>query len=170
MTHEAKDKQNAFIENSVIIDVREPKEFRDRRMPGAINLPYSKFSMQQYEPYKNGMICLVCETGSRATRVLDKLVDAGFENVYLLERQMAHYHHEAAQNFTTKGWSVDRQFRMLLGLLLAIFLIGTYMFNLSGFVAIPIILATGLIFTSIIDRCYLRMGIAMLPWNRDKKG
>ena len=168
MTNSPKDKRS-YLASPVIIDVREPKEFRDRSIPGAINLPSTKFSLDKFEPYRQNMICLVCETGSRATRIMDKLSDNGFEEVYLLEKQMAHYHHEAAQNFTSTGWSVDRQFRMLLGVLLAIFLVGTYVLDLAGFVAIPIILATGLVFTSIIDRCYLRMGIAMLPWNRDKK-
>jgi hypothetical protein len=36
----------------------------------------------------------------------------------------------------------------------------------DAFAAIPVILCTGLIITAIIDKCYLRVGIAMLPWNR----
>lgn len=62
-------------------------------------------------------------------------------------------------------WSVDRQFRFLLGVLIAIFLIGQYWMS-DAFTAIPVILCLGLIITAIIDKCYLRIGIAMLPWNR----
>jgi hypothetical protein len=57
---------------------------------------------------------------------------------------------------------------MTLGVLLAIFLGGDFL-SIQWLIAIPIILATGLIFTSLIDRCYMRMGIALLPWNRGKK-
>ncbi|HKK76629.1 MAG TPA: hypothetical protein VJ953_16250 [Saprospiraceae bacterium] len=51
---------------------------------------------------------------------------------------------------------------------MAIFLIG-YNVGIPNFIVIPIILATGLIITAIIDKCYLRIGMAMLPWNTRKK-
>jgi rhodanese-related sulfurtransferase len=154
-------------QQAILIDVREPKEFRDFNIPGSINLPSSKYMQQDYEPYKAMTICLVCQTGNRAKTIKTKLNATGFEGVFILEKQIgdlvAH-----SKPVKKRKWSVDRQFRMLLGILLAIFLVGFY-FEMNGFVIIPAILATGLIFTSLIDRCYLRMGIAMLPWNREKK-
>ena len=58
---------------------------------------------------------------------------------------------------------------MTIGVLLTIFLLGYFLGEAKWVVFIPIILATGLVVTSIIDRCYMRMGIAMLPWNKNKK-
>jgi len=44
-----------------------------------------------------------------------------------------------------------------------------YFLGNNGFILIPIILSGGLTITAIIDRCYMRMAIAKLPWNRGKK-
>ena len=150
---------------SVIVDVREPAEFRDSSIPGAINLPSTQDHHEKFADFRDRKICLVCSSGSRAKEVARKLESAGFEKLFLLEPQMDRYQRPTE---STSGWSVDRQFRLTLGLLLAIFLAG-WSAGLSWLIAIPIILSTGLIFTSIIDRCYMRAGIAMLPWNRGKE-
>ena len=154
-------------EVGIIIDVREPKEYDDYKIPGSINLPSSNFQLAQYEPYRDKMICLVCQSGSRSESIKQKLLANGFGNVTILEKQIEQLESPVESAVDTKGWTVDRQFRMTLGVLLAIFLTG-YFLDLSQLIIIPIILSTGLIITSIIDRCYMRMGIAMLPWNRGK--
>lgn len=148
----------------VIIDVREEKEFRDGSIPGAVNLPSSKFDIELFSPYRENVICLVCQSGERAKNIKKRLSENNISDVHLLGRHMESLNEKKE----TKGWSVDRQFRMILGLLLATFL-GGFFAGIEGFVVIPMILATGLIVTSIIDRCYMRMGIALLPWNRGKK-
>ncbi len=156
---------DSSIGNAIIIDVREPKEFKDYHLDGAINLPSTAFEISQFTPFQHQVICLVCQTGNRAGKVKEKLLDAGFKQVTLLGTQMDRFEKESSVN--SGGWSVDRQFRITLGILLASFLVGQH-FGLTGFIVIPLILCIGLIFTSIIDRCYMRMGIAMLPWNRKK--
>jgi rhodanese-related sulfurtransferase len=151
----------------IIIDVREPKEYADFHLMGSINIPSTQYELSKFEPYKGKSIGLICHSGNRAKTVQNKLEKSDFEHVYIMGKQMADLS-GYVQN-SKSGWSVDRQFRMTLGVLLAIFL-GGYFLSIQWLIAIPIILATGLIFTSLIDRCYMRMGIAMLPWNRGKKG
>ena len=152
--------------NAVIIDVREPMEFQEIHIPGAINIPSTKFDLQAIEPFKDRKICVVCQTGKRTKTVIQELEDNGWSNIYSLEKQMQSYAHNVAQKDT--GWTVDRQFRMTIGVLLAVFLTA-YFSGFTGFIAIPIILSTGLIVTAIIDKCYMRTGIAMLPWNKGKQ-
>ena len=149
---------------SVIVDVREFKEYQDNHIPGAINIPSTKYKKHDYLPFQGLKICLVCMSGNRSKQIHDKLTHDGFERVEVLEFQM--------QDIQTleknKGWTVDRQFRIVLGILLAVYL----MFQYIGFeygIIIPVILSAGLIITSIIDRCYMKMGIALLPWNTEKK-
>ena len=151
----------------VIIDVREPKEFSDNHIPGSINLPSTNFQLIQFEPYRDQTICLVCQSGNRAQGIREKLLASGFESVSLLETQMEQLESPSEATDGAFGWSVDRQFRLSLGILLLIFLVGFFS-GVSQFIIIPIILCAGLTITSIIDRCYMRMGIAMLPWNRRK--
>lgn len=148
---------------SVIIDVREPSEYNDQHIPGALNFPSTKYRKDDYTEFENKNICLVCQSGGRAKQIEKKLRQDGFSNLYILQQQME----SIPRIYTTKGWTVDRQFRMTLGVALAVFLLLNY-FGIQLAVIIPVILSLGLIITSIIDRCYMRMGIAMLPWNRGK--
>ena len=148
-----------------IIDVREPKEYRDGHIPESINLPSTRFQHSQYTRYASDEIYLICQTGRRAGDVYTKLKAAGFDNVHIMNRHIEEIHPERLVK--SGGWTVDRQFRMTLGVFLALFLIGHFS-GLNWAVAIPIILSTGLIVTSIIDRCYMRMAIASLPWNKGK--
>lgn len=148
---------------SVIIDVREPKEYEDRHIPGALNFPSTKYNKEVFTEFDAKQICLVCESGGRAKQIGKKLANDGFTDIAILEQHMQ----AIPRIYTTKGWTVDRQFRMTLGVLLAIFLT-LYFLNIPYAFIIPLILCVGLIFTSIIDRCYMRMGIAALPWNRGK--
>lgn len=146
----------------ILIDVREPTEFRDGHLPGAINHPSTRFSAANFRAYRQKPIYLVCQTGNRAQEVAQKLHELGITQVFVLDRHM-----EGLTVETPKAtWSVDRQFRFLLGVLLAVFLIGYHWVSVY-FMAIPIILGTGLTVTAIIDKCYLRIGIARLPWNQD---
>lgn len=160
--HEA---QTEFIKgSSVIIDVREPGEFEENHIPGAVNIPSTSFKPEQFKKYEDVKICLICESGNRASQVQQRLSSEGLSNVFLMEDQMCDIR-------TTKkvtGWTIDRQFRMTLGLLLLTFL-ALHFLGVEEGIYIPIILATGLTFTSIIDRCYMRMAIARLPWNTNRK-
>ena len=151
---------------AIVIDVREPAEYVEAHLDGAINLPSTKFNVNDYQTFGDRAICLICQTGNRAAHIAADLKQHGIKNVYLLEQQMA-FLQEKELGVQIGGWTIDRQFRMTLGLLLAIFLVG-YFWGVTWFIIIPIILCAGLITTSIIDRCYLRTGIAMLPWNRQR--
>lgn len=149
---------------SIIIDVREPGEFKENHIPGALNIPSTKYDQSLFLAFQDMKICLVCQSGNRARQIQSKLATDGLNNVVLLETHMQ----DVQQNEITKGWSVDRQFRMTLGVLLAIFLT-LYFLEIYNGIIIPIILSTGLIVTALIDQCYMRMAIAQLPWNKGKK-
>lgn len=144
----------------IIIDVRQPPEFLDGHIPYAINLPSTKFQNEDYKVWQNQKIYLICQSGNRAKEIAKKLLQNGHPEVFVLDRHME----QISTISTSNRWTVDRQFRFLLGLLIGIYLIGYYSMSVF-FSAIPIILCLGLIITAIIDKCYLRIGIAMMPWN-----
>lgn len=148
----------------VIIDVREPAEFKEFHIPGALNIPSSKYKPELFSAFEDLKIGLVCQSGQRAIKIETKLLEDGFKNIYLLKNQMQ----DVPNISNVEGWSIDRQFRFLLGILLALYTL-TYFLDLSYGIAIPIILSAGLTVTAIINRCYLRIGIGMLPWNSGKK-
>lgn len=150
-------------EKSVIIDVREPAEYQEHHIPGTINIPATQYHRELFLAFEKQSISLICESGSRATQIAAKLHRDGFERVSICEKQMADIPMETSPG----GWTIDRQFRMTLGLLLATFLLLEFM-GINQGIIIPMILGTGLVITSIIDRCYMRIGIARLPWNRGR--
>jgi rhodanese-related sulfurtransferase len=145
---------------AVIIDVREPREFRENGIPGAVNLPLSEFHEDQYNSYRENLICLICQSGNRASRTKDQLEKIGFTNVVLLDRHME----SIENNESATGWSVDRQFRFVLGILIAISMIGFFRGGI-WFLSLSIFVSLGLTITASIDRCYLRVLIAKMPWN-----
>jgi rhodanese-related sulfurtransferase len=148
----------------IIVDVREPIEFIEGHIPNVINLPATDFNLMAYEEWSHSKIFLICQTGDRAKSIAHKLYEAGMTEVYIFE---SHMENVDVQAFT-QIWSIDRQFRFILGVFIALFLIG-YHWMSTLFIIIPIILCLGLIVTAIIDKCYLRVGIALLPWNKMQK-
>ena len=150
---------------TVIIDVRTPKEFRDGALAGAINIPSTKALIEDFMTYRNSHICLICESGSRANGVMKKLKSEGFQHVSVLEKNMEELR---TKQRTAEGWSIDRQFRLALALLIGSFLLG-YSMNMNVAFALPIIVFSGLVFSVITDNCYLKEMIAVLPWNQQAK-
>ncbi|MFK8055552.1 MAG: rhodanese-like domain-containing protein [Saprospiraceae bacterium] len=156
-------------EATVLIDVREPYEFADYHVPGSINKPLAGIRIEEFEAYTSKKICLICNSGARAKSVAKKLDLLGYSNVFLAAKQLEDMNPrlfalDDRKPTKSSRWSVDRQFRFVLGLLLVIYLLLFY-FDFSLGILVPSILAVGLIVTSVINRCYLRMAIGKLPWN-----
>ncbi|MCB0734457.1 MAG: rhodanese-like domain-containing protein [Flavobacteriales bacterium] len=147
---------------TIIIDVRTPKEFESGSLPGAVNIPSNNFTMTDYAPFKADQIALLCSSGNRASMVCEVLQENGFQHVSIMQHHMEYL---SKHEQTTAKWSVDRQFRLVVGLLLATFLVGlTY--GMTAFLILPTLICLGLILSVITNNCYLKIGIAALPWNR----
>ena len=59
--------------------MREPNEYAAGHVPGAINLPLSRFSPSQLPRGKP--IVLICLAGGRSTRALRQALDAGCTDI-----------------------------------------------------------------------------------------
>ncbi len=62
-----------------IVDVREPHEYAAGHIPGAINLPLSRFNPQQLPSGKP--IVLVCLAGGRSAKALHQALGAGHTDI-----------------------------------------------------------------------------------------
>jgi rhodanese-related sulfurtransferase len=72
--------QKALSEGSVaVVDVREPHEFASGHIPGAINLPLSRFRPEQIPTAKPPV--LICQAGARSARALAQAHAAGVAHV-----------------------------------------------------------------------------------------
>lgn len=71
-------------ENVVLLDVRTLGEFRERRIPGSILLPYDEISLYADEvlPDKDAIILIYCRSGRRSAVAALELIDMGYQRVY----------------------------------------------------------------------------------------
>jgi rhodanese-related sulfurtransferase len=62
-----------------VVDVREPQEYAAGHVPGAINLPLSRFSPAQLPQGRD--IVLICQAGGRSAKALRQALDAGVADI-----------------------------------------------------------------------------------------
>ena len=65
----------------ILVDVREPDEYREARIPGSVNIPLSEIgkAAQQFDP--DTPIFVHCLSGGRSMQAARALQMAGFQNV-----------------------------------------------------------------------------------------
>ena len=66
---------------AVLLDVREPDEWRDVRAPGALHIPMRQLSTAADRLPWNGVIACICHVGARSAVVAEALVGAGYDAV-----------------------------------------------------------------------------------------
>lgn len=66
-----------------LVDVRVPDEFRQKRIPGSINIPVEIISQRLPTRNFNAVIVLVDRFGNRATRAKYALETLGYRRVYI---------------------------------------------------------------------------------------
>ncbi|MFD2673389.1 rhodanese-like domain-containing protein [Marinicrinis sediminis] len=64
-----------------LIDVREPHEFKEGHLPGAVNLPLSQFRSRLSEIPRDREVYLYCRSGMRSKQASKWLVRSGHRNV-----------------------------------------------------------------------------------------
>lgn len=76
---------------AVILDVRQPEEFRVGHVPGAINVPQEHLAgrLDELEATPDTPVVVYCERGGRASKAASLLLDAGYRDVLHLEGDMS---------------------------------------------------------------------------------
>jgi len=70
----------ALGDDAVLIDVREPDELAQARIPGALSMPMSTFG-DHLDELPKGTLYLVCHSGMRSGRIAASLVEQGHDAV-----------------------------------------------------------------------------------------
>jgi len=71
--------------NAVLLDVREPNEFTDGRLPGAVNVPLSQLvGAKEIGKLSGRPVIVYCERGGRSRGVGAALAKQGITDVYNL--------------------------------------------------------------------------------------
>lgn len=65
---------------AVLVDVREDDEFAEERIPGAINVPLSRFDVRKLPAEDGRRLVLTCAVGRRSAQAAGILLAAGHES------------------------------------------------------------------------------------------
>ena len=65
-----------------VVDVRDPEEFTEGHIPGALNLPLKNFAADSGVLDKKKKIVVYCNSGGRSYGAYKKLMKLGYKNIY----------------------------------------------------------------------------------------
>lgn len=68
-------------QGGVLLDVREPGEWREVRASGALHIPVGQLSTSTEQLPSQQRIACICHAGGRSTRVAEALTGAGYDAV-----------------------------------------------------------------------------------------
>lgn len=92
----APEKLNTLLAQSrvQIIDVRTAEEWRRSRIPGAVNLPITRFSRANIDALQlrqDAPVVAICLSAHRSIPAVRQLKAMGYNNVYQLQQGMRHW-------------------------------------------------------------------------------
>jgi rhodanese-related sulfurtransferase len=72
-------------ESVLLIDVREPVEYAEEYIPGAISHPLSQFDPYRIQPQPGQKLVFYCQSGKRSARAAEQLSAAGLTDFTQLQ-------------------------------------------------------------------------------------
>lgn len=160
--HDALQRQQVLL-----IDVREPSEYNNAHIPGALLCPLA--NVKELEPPCNSdtPVVLYCESGWRSRMACEILAQRGFANLKNLEGGIQRWQQGGypAKGAVRAPISLMRQVQIVAGSLILSgvilgFAVHPGFFFLAGFVG------AGLVFAGVTGVCTLARLLALLPFNR----
>lgn len=158
----------AKLPETVILDVRTPREFSGGHLPSAINLPLDQLSATNLEKLgidSSKSILTICQHGKRGENACQLLQKLGFSNVMNIVGGTAACQNLGLAPKNDTVISLERQVRIAAG---AFVLIGVLLsFWISSFIYLSAFVGAGLIFAGITDTCALGLLLSRLPYNQN---
>ena len=81
----------SFRNEYVIIDIRSPKEFRERHIKGAVCIPYERLQ-NQVHLLKNRTLILYCDRGGLSLKAANELQEKGYDARSVVGGIEAYFH------------------------------------------------------------------------------
>ncbi len=153
-----------------LLDVRTHGEFSTAHVPGARLIPLDELDCAAFLNQRSSAdkpIYVLCQSGGRARKAIDKFQRAGFENCVLVEG--------GTQAWIDAGLPVNRgenkvlplmrQVQITVGLVSATGAALALAVN-PWFAVVPLVTGCGLLFAGLTGFCGLALVLAKMPWNR----
>ena len=153
-----------------LLDVRTPGEYAAAHVPGTKLIPLDELDAAAFCRERNGdcsPVYVLCQSGGRARRAIEKLERAGVHGCVLVEG--------GTQAWIDAGLPVNRgqsrvlppmrQVQITVGFLSAVGGLLALTVN-KLFAIIPLIVGSGLLFAGLTGFCGLALLLAKMPWNK----
>jgi len=153
-----------------LLDVRTPGEFESAHVPGARLIPLDELDAGAFLKQRGQAaqpVYVLCQSGGRARKAIEKLQQAGFGGCVLVEGGTQAWIDAGLP--VTRGAtgviSLERQVRIAAGSLV---LTGVLLANFvhPGFIGLSAFVGAGLVFAGVTDWCGMGLLLAKLPWNQ----
>ena len=153
-----------------ILDVRSYPEHQEKRL-GLQHLQIALDDLNSKELELRGLkrdtpIVLLCQSGKRAERALEKLRAEGFKNLRIVEGGLQACEGGGLPCIRTQSTlSLERQVRIAAGSMVFIGALLTLLVH-RLFILLPTFVGAGLIFAGISNWCGMALLLAKAPWNK----
>lgn len=158
-----------------LIDVRTAAEYRAGHVAGARLIPLDQLdsktladNVQHAGAGHDETLYLTCQSGMRAQQAAERLIDAGYHNLALIEGGTEAWK-KAGLPIRRCGnaISLERQVQIAIGTLLVLKVLFGFTIHELFFAAIPL-LGAGMIVAGITNWCGMARLVALLPWNQNR--
>ena len=153
-----------------LLDVRTPGEFAAAHVPGAKLVPLDDLDPAAFlrqSGIDDKPVYVLCQSGGRAHKAVEKFRRAGFDNCVLVEG--------GTQAWLDAGLPVDRgesktlplmrQVQITIGFVSAVGAALALVIS-PWFAVVPLLAGCGLLFAGLTGFCGLALLLAKMPWNR----
>ncbi len=160
-------------DSAALIDVRTPAEYRAGHIPGARLLPLDALvaeglnaRLEENAVGRDQTLYLTCYSGARAQQAAERLMDAGYRNLVLIQGGTEAWE-QAGLPVNRCGVTIalERQVQITVGLLLILKVIFGFAIHELFFVAAAFV-GAGLIVAGVTRWCGMARLLAVMPWNR----
>lgn len=155
---------------AVLVDVREPAEYKAESIDPARNLPLSQVTIDEAHmpDHRNKKLVLHCQSGKRSMMACEKLKsdDAPYD-VWNLEGGILAWK-EASLPVTVSGKKVlplDRQAQLALSLMILVGMALGHFVSYTWFI-LPLVAGLGLLNAGLTGWCGIAKLMAKMPWNQ----
>jgi rhodanese-related sulfurtransferase len=153
-----------------LLDVRTPGEHAAAHVPGARLVPLDELDAAAFLRQRGESdqpVFVLCQSGGRARRAIEKFQRAGFNGCVLVEG--------GTQAWIDAGLPVNRgesnvlplmrQVQVVVGFVSAVGAALALWVN-PNFAVIPLVIGCGLLFAGVTGFCGLALVLAKMPWNK----
>jgi len=152
---------------AVLIDVREPAEYRSEKISYALNIPLSRIQSNYIQQHKDKKVILHCKSGNRSLEACKKVIQSLDFDIYTIDGGIDAWAASGMDIETGKSniLPLNRQVQLTIGLMILSGLVIYQCVTPFGLV-LPLVAGIGLMNAGITGWCGLAKIMALMPWNK----